>query len=57
MRQRPLAQKTLFDDAPASASPPLPPQVRAEVMLLLVQWMQSVVQTINQEADDEQDHR
>lgn len=56
MRQRPLAQKTLFDDAPASAFPSLQPEVRAEVMPLLVQWMQSVVRAINRETDDEQDH-
>ena len=57
MRQRPLAQKALFEDAPASQFPQLQEELRAAVMQLMVQWMQSVVQAINQEVDDEQDHR
>ncbi len=56
MRQRPLAQKALFEDALASQFPQLPPELRAAVMQLMVQWMQSVVHAINQEVDDEQDH-
>jgi len=57
MRQRPLAQKALFEDAPTSQFPQLQRELRAAVMQLMVQWMQSVVQAINQEVDDEQDHR
>ena len=57
MRQRPLAQKALFEDAQASQFPQLQPELRAAVMQLMVQWMQSVVQAINQEVGDEQDHR
>jgi len=37
MRQRPLAQKILFEDTQASQFPQLQPEIRAEVMQLMVQ--------------------
>ena len=57
MRLRPLAQIVLFDEAQVAETQPLPPQLRVEVLQLMVQWMQSVVQAMSQEVGDEQDHR
>ena len=57
MRLRPLAQRVLFDEAQVVEAPPLPPQLRVEVLQLMVQWMQSVAQAMSQEVGDEQDHR
>jgi len=56
MRQRPLAQKTLFEDTQASQFPQLRQELRAKLMQLMVQWMQPVAKARNQEMDDEQDH-
>ena len=57
MRLRPLAQRVLFDEAQVVEAPPLPPQLRVEVLQLMAQWMQSVVQAMSQEVRDEQNHR
>jgi hypothetical protein len=59
MQPRPRAQKGLFEDVEVECQhhPQLEPEVRAQVMQLMVQWMQSLALAINQEVDDEQDHR
>ena len=57
MLPRPTAQRLLFDDAESQNHHPLEPDVRADVLHLMVQWMQAVAAAINQEVKDEQDHR
>jgi hypothetical protein len=57
MPSRPKAQRLLFEDVEAQHHPQLEPQVRVQVMQLIVQWMQALAAVMDREADDEQDHR
>lgn len=56
MRQRPIAQATLFETADTTPSPPLPAEVQAKAMKWMVQWMQTVAEALHREVDDDQDH-
>jgi hypothetical protein len=51
-----VAQRLLFEDVESQDHPQLEPEVRTQVLQLMVQWMQAVASAINQEASDEQDH-
>jgi len=57
MPPRAMAQRVLFEDVESQHHPQLEPEVRVQVLQLMVQWMQAVAAAINQEVDDdEQDH-
>lgn len=54
MRARKIRQPELFDDDPPART--LPPQVRAEALHLLTQWLHTLSKTMMvQESGDEQD--
>ncbi len=57
MPPRPTVQRVLFEDVESQRHPQLTPEIRVQVLQLMVQWMQAVATAIDQEADDEQDHR
>ena len=58
MRQaRAIRQRRLFDETPAVPAVPLPQEVREQLRQALVQWMQALAKTIDEEGGDEQDHR
>lgn len=50
-------QRQLFDETPALPAVALPPEVRAQLRQVLVQWMQALAKTIHTEDGDEQNHR
>lgn len=56
MPPRPIAQRLLFEDVESQHRPQLEPEVRVQVLQLMVQWIQAVAVAINQEVDDEQGH-
>lgn len=51
-----VVQRLLFEDVESQPHPQLEPEVRVQVLQLMVQWMQAVAVAINQEVSDEQDH-
>jgi hypothetical protein len=56
MRARKIRQPELFDDDPPAPVRALPPQVRAEALQLLTQWLHTLSKTMMvQESGDEQD--
>ena len=58
MRQsRAIRQRRLFDETPAVPAVPLPHDVREQLRQALVQWLQALAKTINEEDGDAQDHR
>jgi len=57
MRQRAIRQRQLFEDNAPLQCPQLQPDVRQEVVQLLVQWMQRLARAIGAEVDDEHDQR
>jgi hypothetical protein len=58
MRQRAVRQQQLFDTIVEKQKSllPLPAPIQSEVIVLLGQLMRSVVDAIEREANDEQDH-
>ena len=56
MPPRPIVQRLLFEDVESQHHPQLEPEVRMQVLQLMVQWIQAVAVAINQEVDNEQDH-
>jgi hypothetical protein len=56
MPPRPIAQRLLFEDVESQHHPQLEPEVRVQILQLMVQWIQAVAVAINQEVDDEQGH-
>ena len=58
MRQpRAIRQRRLFEETPAVPAVPLPLEVREQLRQALVQWMQVLAKTIDEEDGDEQNHR
>jgi hypothetical protein len=56
MPPRQIAQRVLFEDAESAPLPQLPRDLQAQLLQQMVQWMQAVAVTINEEARDEQDY-
>lgn len=56
MPPRQIAQRLLFEDVESQHHPQLEPEVRVQILQLMVQWIQAVAVAINQEVDDEQGH-
>jgi hypothetical protein len=57
MPPRPTSQGVLFENDEPQHLPALDPEVRANALQLMVQWMQAVAMAIEREGHDEQDHR
>ena len=49
-------QRELFEEPPAVPALRLPPDIQEQLRQTLVQWMQTVAKTIQQEEADEQNH-
>lgn len=56
MPPRQIAQRLLFEDVESQHHPQLEPEVRVQILQLMVQWIQAVAVAIKQEVDDEQGH-
>ena len=56
-QQRATRQRPLFEETPVVPCVPLPQEVREPLRQALVQWMQALAKTIDEEDGDEQDHR
>lgn len=57
MPPRPMAQKTLFEEAEAQHLPQLPQDVQLQLLQQMVQWLQAVAVAIDKGERNEQDHR
>ena len=54
MRQsRPIRQRRLFEETPAVPAVPLSQEVREQLRQTLVQWLQALAKTIEEEDGDE----
>jgi hypothetical protein len=49
-------QRQLFEENPAVPAAQLPGNVQEQLLQALVQWMQALARTIQEEDSDEQDH-
>ena len=56
MPPRQIAQRLLFEDVESQHHPQLEPEVRVQILQLMVQWIQAVAVAIKLEVDDEQGH-
>ena len=50
-------QRQLFEEPPALPAVRFPPDLQEKLRQALVQWMQALAKKIQEENDDEQDHR
>jgi len=55
--QQPRRQRGLFDESLAVPTVRLPPEVQEQLRQVLVQWMQALAKTIDEEDGDDHNHR
>ena len=57
MPLRQTTQRVLFEETESPSLPQLPQDTQVQLFQHMVQWFQTVVVKINEEARDEQDYR